>query len=145
MTATPTFANCQGQPLSDRPMSIHCLNDQLSEVQKEQNWKPETLENVKSSYIPKGVQRRESLSLKPMLEWSNSMEKVCQLQIGTFRNGTPDVLQTITAPYDYLISRPGKGIRKQLLAACNFWLKIDDASLTTIGGSISMLHNASLL
>ncbi|KAL9609061.1 MAG: hypothetical protein Q9167_006140 [Letrouitia subvulpina] len=108
-------------------MSAHCLNDQVIEVQRQQKWKSKALETVKSSYILEDMQQRERLSLKPMLEWSNEMEK------------------TITAPYDYLVSHPGKGIRKQLLAACNFWLKIDDASLTTIGRSISMLHNASLL
>ena len=56
-----------------------------------------------------------------------------------------DNVQIITEPYDYLISHPGKDIRKQLLAACSFWLQIDDSALAVIGSSISMLHNASLL
>ncbi|KAL8645981.1 MAG: hypothetical protein Q9226_007057 [Calogaya cf. arnoldii] len=51
----------------------------------------------------------------------------------------------ITEPYDYLAAQPDKDIHKQLVGACNFWFKIDEASLATIGKSVSMLHNAVLL
>ncbi|KAL8810135.1 MAG: hypothetical protein Q9223_002568 [Gallowayella weberi] len=51
----------------------------------------------------------------------------------------------ITEPYDYLTAQPGKDLRRQLLTACNFWLQIDETSLSKIGKCISILHNASLL
>ncbi|MCJ1258919.1 hypothetical protein MMC24_006753 [Lignoscripta atroalba] len=51
----------------------------------------------------------------------------------------------ITAPYDYLLSNPGKDIRKQVLSAFNVWLQADDESCEIINRAISMLHNASLL
>ena len=51
----------------------------------------------------------------------------------------------ITEPYEYLASHPGKDIRKQILHACNVWLKVDPCTLEIISCSVSMLHNASLL
>ncbi|KAI4275931.1 MAG: hypothetical protein LQ337_002846 [Flavoplaca oasis] len=58
---------------------------------------------------------------------------------------TEEMERDIIQPYEYLASQPGKDIRKQLLAACNVWLQIDETALSTIGRCISKLHNASLL
>lgn len=49
------------------------------------------------------------------------------------------------APYYYLLSKPGKDIRKQVLSAFNVWLHADDESCEIINLVVSMLHNASLL
>jgi len=51
----------------------------------------------------------------------------------------------ILGPYDYMADRPGKDIRKQLIAAFNSWLKIPEQSLTVITKVTGMLHTASLL
>ena len=51
----------------------------------------------------------------------------------------------INAPYNYLSSKPGKDIRRNVLLACNVWLQVDAAPLETIIQVTSMLHNASLL
>ncbi|KAL8856369.1 MAG: hypothetical protein Q9178_007060 [Gyalolechia marmorata] len=73
-----------------------------------------------------------------------SVQPTC-LQTGNLPEWTEEMEKDITRPYEYLASQPGKDIRKQLLAACNSWLQIDETALGTIGKSISMLHNASLL
>ncbi|KAL8653121.1 MAG: hypothetical protein Q9226_003974 [Calogaya cf. arnoldii] len=78
-------------------------------------------------------------------EWTMEMERVRIHRLPRRKFALADREETVTQPYDYLLSQPGKDIRKQLLAACNFWLDIDESALTTIGRSISMLHNASLL
>jgi geranylgeranyl diphosphate synthase, type III len=44
-----------------------------------------------------------------------------------------------------MADRPGKDIRKQLIAAFNAWLKIPEESLTVITKVTGMLHTASLL
>ncbi|CAO1597561.1 geranylgeranyl pyrophosphate synthetase [Xanthoria calcicola] len=67
------------------------------------------------------------------------------LRTGSAYEWTMEMEKTVTRPYEYLSSQPGKDIRKQLLTACNFWLNIDETALKTIGSSVSMLHNASLL
>ncbi|KAI4219896.1 MAG: hypothetical protein L6R36_008005 [Xanthoria steineri] len=77
--------------------------------------------------------------------WTEAMEKVRDICSPGGRSASADREENITRPYDYLAAQPGKDIRKQLLAACNFWLHIDDTSLATIGRTVSMLHNASLL
>ena len=48
-------------------------------------------------------------------------------------------------PYDYLLSYPGKDIRKQLIAAFNVWLQVPDGVLASISNVVAMLHTASLL
>ena len=58
---------------------------------------------------------------------------------------TEEEERIITEPYEYLISHPGKDIRKQILHACNVWLKVDPYALEVISCTVSMLHNASLL
>ncbi len=54
-------------------------------------------------------------------------------------------LQIVKGPYNYLMSHPGKDVRKQVLSAFNVWLDIDDEAYGIIDGTIAMLHNASLL
>jgi geranylgeranyl diphosphate synthase, type III len=51
----------------------------------------------------------------------------------------------VLGPYDYLYDRPGKDIRKQMILAFNFWLKVPDDRLAIISKVVGMLHTASLL
>ncbi|KAK6513329.1 geranylgeranyl pyrophosphate synthetase [Arthrobotrys megalospora] len=53
--------------------------------------------------------------------------------------------KAVCAPYDYLISLPGKDIRSQLIEAFNIYLQVPEESLGTIKHIVAMLHNASLL
>ena len=45
-------------------------------------------------------------------------------------------------PFAYLLQVPGKNIRKKLLHAFNFWMKIPQETALKIGEIIQMLHNA---
>ena len=45
-------------------------------------------------------------------------------------------------PFAYLLQVPGKNIRKKLLHAFNFWMKIPDETALKIGEIIQMLHNS---
>ncbi|KAL8978947.1 MAG: hypothetical protein Q9177_006265 [Variospora cf. flavescens] len=49
------------------------------------------------------------------------------------------------APFDYLMARPGKNFRRQVLAAFNVWLQVDEVAFNIIDRVVEMLHNASLL
>ena len=67
-------------------------------------------------------------------------------------NGVPysktnamDQEKKLLEPLAYLLQVPGKNIRKKLLHAFNFWMKVDDAKVHEIGEIVQMLHNASLL
>ncbi|KAL8903874.1 MAG: hypothetical protein Q9207_003645 [Kuettlingeria erythrocarpa] len=53
--------------------------------------------------------------------------------------------QIIMAPFDYLMERPGKSFRTQVLAVFNVWLQVDDVSFNVIDRVVGMLHNVSLL
>ena len=63
----------------------------------------------------------------------------------SFAQWTEKEERIITEPYEYLTSHPGKDIRKQILHACNLWLKVDPCTFEVISRCVSMLHNASLL
>ena len=95
-------------------------------------------------YLPMYVQPTR-LRTGSAYEWTMEMEKVRIHRLRRCKFASADRIETVTRPYDYLSSQPGKDIRKQLLTACNFWLNIDETALKTIGTSVSMLHNASLL
>ena len=56
-----------------------------------------------------------------------------------------DPRQTVNGPLSYLLGKPGKNVRTELLRAFNFWLQVDEASFQTVDRVISLLHNASLL
>ncbi|KAL8756241.1 MAG: hypothetical protein Q9199_003063 [Rusavskia elegans] len=43
------------------------------------------------------------------------------------------------------MERPGKSFRRQVLAAFNVWLQVDEVSFNIVDRVIGMLHNASLL
>ncbi|KAL8815830.1 MAG: hypothetical protein Q9223_005078 [Gallowayella weberi] len=51
----------------------------------------------------------------------------------------------ITRPFEYLMAKPGKSFRRQLLLALNVWTDVDESSLGIINRVVEMLHNASLL
>lgn len=58
---------------------------------------------------------------------------------------TAEKERIILSPYDYMLDRPGKDIRKQLMNAFNIWLKVPEDRLAIISKVIAMLHTASLL
>ncbi|KAI5854006.1 isoprenoid synthase domain-containing protein [Tricharina praecox] len=60
-------------------------------------------------------------------------------------NWSAEKEKILLGPYDYLISYPGKDIRKQLIAAFNVWLQVPEDVLEVIGNVVGMLHTASLL
>ena len=51
----------------------------------------------------------------------------------------------IMGPYDYLVSVPGKDMRRQMIQAFDAWLHIPPKSLETISRVVTILHTASLL
>ncbi|KAL8662634.1 MAG: hypothetical protein Q9202_004592 [Teloschistes flavicans] len=53
--------------------------------------------------------------------------------------------RTITRPFEYLMAKPGKSFRRQLLTALNAWTEVDEMSFGIINRVVEMLHNASLL
>lgn len=55
------------------------------------------------------------------------------------------VYQFVDAPYEYLISLPGKMMRDKLIEGLNEWLKVPDLSLNIIKDVIGMLHSSSLM
>lgn len=56
-----------------------------------------------------------------------------------------DYIQTITRPFDYIMSLLSKNVRSQLLSAFNVWVQADEKSYNIIDKAIGILHNASLL
>lgn len=53
--------------------------------------------------------------------------------------------QIVMAPFNYLMERPGRNFRRQVLAAFNVWLQVDEVSFNIVDGMIGMLYNVSLL
>jgi len=51
----------------------------------------------------------------------------------------------LLGPFDYMYDKPGKNIRKQLIAAFNAFLRVPEESLMIITEVVGMLHTASLL
>ena len=51
----------------------------------------------------------------------------------------------VLGPYEYLMDKPGKDIRSQMIGAFNAWLKVPDDRLAIINKVIGMLHTSSLL
>lgn len=51
----------------------------------------------------------------------------------------------LLAPFSYITKTPGKQLRRNLAAALNVWLGVDENSLEVIVSAIEMLHNASLM
>lgn len=51
----------------------------------------------------------------------------------------------LLGPFDYMYDKPGKNIRRQLIAAFNVCLKVPEESLMVITEVVGMLHTASLL
>lgn len=49
------------------------------------------------------------------------------------------------APFDYLMARPGKNFRRQVLTAFNVWLQVDEVAFNIINRVVEMLYNTSLL
>ncbi|UZJ51279.1 hypothetical protein CBS101457_000599 [Exobasidium rhododendri] len=53
--------------------------------------------------------------------------------------------EVLLQPYNYLASRPGKGIRSQMIDAFNNWLQVPSEKIQVIHKVIGMLHTSSLL
>uniref|UniRef100_A0A0X3PNH8 Geranylgeranyl pyrophosphate synthase n=2 Tax=Schistocephalus solidus TaxID=70667 RepID=A0A0X3PNH8_SCHSO len=51
----------------------------------------------------------------------------------------------ILEPFHYLLANSGKGLRRQLIKAFNFWMQIPAEKLELLSEVIEMLHNASLV
>ena len=64
---------------------------------------------------------------------------------GDGRTWTKEKEKIVLGPYHYIIDRPGKDIRKQMIEAFNVWFKVPEDRLAIINKVIGMLHNASLL
>ena len=84
--------------------------------------------------------------------YATDLEMSGKEEMITTGNGVPysktnamDQEKKLLEPLAYLLQVPGKNIRKKLLHAFNFWMKVDDAKVHEIGEIVQMLHNASLL
>ena len=84
--------------------------------------------------------------------YAADLEMSGEEEMTTTGNGIPysktnamDQEKKLLEPLAYLLQVPGKNIRKKLLHAFNFWMKVDDAKVHEIGEIVQMLHNASLL
>ncbi|KAG2005097.1 hypothetical protein GB937_009054 [Aspergillus fischeri] len=51
----------------------------------------------------------------------------------------------LQAPIHYICSMPSKGVRSRMIEAFNYWLEVDETSLTKIRRLVDLLHNASLI
>lgn len=69
----------------------------------------------------------EDLDFAPERSWTDAKEGI------------------IRAPYNYLVSHPGKDIRSQLIAAFDALLEVPPDSLAIITKVVGMLHESSLL
>ena len=83
------------------------------------------------------------LDFTQQAEWSDEQEKVRPFYAREQPRLTAS--QILLGPYDYLLSYPGKDIRKQLMAAFNEWLQVPADVLAVISNVVGMLHTASLL
>ncbi|XP_026674187.1 geranylgeranyl pyrophosphate synthase [Ceratina calcarata] len=53
--------------------------------------------------------------------------------------------EILLEPFSYILQVPGKQIRAKLAQAFNYWLKIPNTKLHSVGNIIQMLHTSSLL
>lgn len=51
----------------------------------------------------------------------------------------------LTETYRYIASSQGKGVRKTMMQAFNYWLKVEDEQVEYIAKLIAILHNSSLM
>ncbi|KAA8902589.1 isoprenoid synthase domain-containing protein [Sphaerosporella brunnea] len=80
-----------------------------------------------SGINPKGTMGKSGLDFTAQSVWTEEKEKI------------------LLGPYDYLVSCPGKDVRKQLIYAFNVWLQVPEDVLEVISNVVAMLHTASLL
>ena len=77
---------------------------------------------------------------------SNSLDSIPEDNLrGDGRTWTDEKERIVLGPYDYLINKPGKDIRSQMVNAFNSWLKVSADRLAIINKVIGMLHTSSLL
>ena len=58
---------------------------------------------------------------------------------------TTDHYQIVSAPYEYLTSLPGKGVRNQFIDTLNIWLQVPVELTNKIKNVVNMLHGGSLM
>ncbi|KAL8976714.1 MAG: hypothetical protein Q9205_007339, partial [Flavoplaca limonia] len=71
-----------------------------------------------------GIPGRSEKESEPSSAWTDKQERI------------------ITRPFEYLMAKPGKSFRRQLLSALNVWTDVDELSLGIINRVVEMLHNA---
>ncbi|KAL8838593.1 MAG: hypothetical protein Q9176_004990 [Flavoplaca citrina] len=87
-----------------------------------------------------GIPGRSEKESEPSSAWTDKQERV-----GLRSSNIQSNIMIITRPFEYLMAKPGKSFRRQLLSALNVWTDVDELSLGIINRVVEMLHNASLL
>ncbi|CCX06131.1 geranylgeranyl diphosphate synthase [Pyronema domesticum] len=87
----------------------------------------ETMQDISKNPVSTEMTPTSDLDFELPATWTEHKEKI------------------LLGPYDYLVSYPGKDIRKQLIAAFNIWLSVPAPVLSTISSVVAQLHTASLL
>lgn len=77
------------------------------------------------------------------VDMSDSMNGVASTVSG--QTWSAEKEKILLGPFDYMYDKPGKNIRRQLIAAFNVCLKVPEGSLAIITEVVGMLHTASLL
>ena len=81
-----------------------------------------------------------SVKEQNQIRWSVENENVNQ-----YCHGSVLIEKILMDPYNYLQSKPGKGIRAKLIASFNYWLQVPTFALEIITAVVEMLHTSSLL
>ncbi|KAL8967958.1 MAG: hypothetical protein Q9183_002688, partial [Haloplaca sp. 2 TL-2023] len=102
------------------PVSDHSVIEDVDSVEGAERPPPDV-------QVGGAPQRHVDEESEDYMSWNEKKEKV------------------ITRPFEYLMAKPGKSFRRQLLTTLNFWTQVDETSLGIISRVVEMLHNASLL
>lgn len=89
--------------------------------------------------LPK-LQKQHDLTRQPL-----SVDAYAHGDFNYAPKWTQEKENVVRAPYDYVISHPGKDFRSRLIAAFDAWLQVPPDSLQTITKVVGMLHESSLL
>ncbi|KAL8838627.1 MAG: hypothetical protein Q9170_002073 [Blastenia crenularia] len=84
----------------------------------------------------------EDVSRAPVLDVSKqaTQQVICE-QIEPDKPWTEKNEMTIIRPFEYLMAKPGKSFRRQLLTALNFWAEVDEESLGIISRVVEMIDD----
>ncbi|KJZ71104.1 Geranylgeranyl pyrophosphate synthase [Hirsutella minnesotensis 3608] len=123
-------------PATPRPMS-HALGQLVSLQETGNRSSTATTTAIEKPYAQSPQQR---LARQPL-----RIETYAKEDLDRTTNWNQDKEKVVRAPFDYVISHPGKDFRSQLVAAFDAWLQVPPASLETISKVVAMLHESSLL